>query len=158
MDLWRQLMREGTVKLFWKNEILEETVSGISQEGFDIYPFDCSEWDSNNYHNDLASTLQFPDYYGKNLDAFNDCLSDMVPAEVGIVLVFKNYDLFVKKAPSDAKIILDIIQENAWKFLLQDIKLLSFVQSNDATIEFPNVGNMSVQWNDEEFFDVTRGL
>ncbi|MBT2640364.1 barstar family protein [Bacillus sp. ISL-39] len=120
MELWRQLLLNGSVKLFWSNGILDKLISDISGEGFDIYTLDCSEWDINNYHNDLRSTLDFPDFYGKNLDAFNDCLSNMVPKEKGIVLVFRNYDLFAKKAPQDAYHILNSVQINSWKFLLEE--------------------------------------
>lgn len=144
--------------MFWRNEILDKFISDISREGFDIYTLDCSEWDINNYHNDLASILDFPEYYGKNLDAFNDCLSDLVPKEIGIVLVFKNYDLFAKREPKVSQLILDIIQINSWRFLVEDIKLLAFVQSNDATTAFPGLGGMSAEWNNEEWFNKNRGL
>jgi RNAse (barnase) inhibitor barstar len=153
MELWRQLLLNGSVKLFWSNEILDKFITEISREGFDIYTLDCTEWDIDNYHNDLASILDFPQYYGKNLDAFNDCLSDMVPKEIGIVLVFKNYDLFAQKEPEEANHILDIVQINSWRFLIEDIKLLTFVQSNDATIDFPDLGGMSAEWNNEEWFN-----
>jgi RNAse (barnase) inhibitor barstar len=158
VELWRQLLLNGSVKLFWRNEILDRFISDISREGFDIYTLECSEWDINNYHNDLASTLDFPDYYGKNLDAFNDCLSDMVPKEIGIVLVFKNYDSFAQRDPRAAYHILDIVQINSWRFLVEDIKLLAFVQSNDPTIDFPNLGGMSAEWNNEEWLNKNRGL
>ena len=33
--------------------------------------------DKETLHSILASSLQFPDWYGRNLDALYDCLSDM---------------------------------------------------------------------------------
>lgn len=158
MELWRKLLTDGSVKLFHKNGVLNQFISGISNEGFDIYNFDCSEWGAKNYHTDLAATLDFPDHYGKNLDAFNDCLSDVVPKNSGIVLVFKNYDSFAEKNADDAYQILDIIQINAWRFLIEDIKLLAFIQSNDPNIDFPDLGGLSAEWNDEEWFNKNRGL
>ncbi|MEH7453871.1 barstar family protein [Gottfriedia acidiceleris] len=76
MKLWRQLLLNGSVKLFWKEEILDKYVTEISSEGFDIYELDCSNWNSYNYHNALATVLDFPDYYGENFAAINDCLAD----------------------------------------------------------------------------------
>lgn len=32
-------------------------------------------------HENLKSSLQLPDYYGRNLDALYDCLSEKVPTE-----------------------------------------------------------------------------
>lgn len=37
-------------------------------------------------HEYLAKTLRLPDYYGKNLDALHDCLTDL-PRSVWIVLI-----------------------------------------------------------------------
>ncbi|MED1419481.1 barstar family protein [Bacillus smithii] len=113
-----------------------------------------------NYHKDLASVLHFPNDYGKNLNAFDDCLSDVVPDGIGLglVLVFKNYDIFSKRDPKAAYDILDIIQNNSWRFLLEDIKLIAFVQSNDAKIDFPNLDGMSAEWNNKEWLDQNRGL
>ncbi len=40
-------------------------------------------------HDYLAEKMGFPDYYGHNLDALYDCLTDIsVPTAVGIVLPF----------------------------------------------------------------------
>jgi hypothetical protein len=47
---------------------------------------------------------------------------------------------------------------NSWRFLLEDIKLLAFVQSNDATIDFPSLGGMAAEWNNKEWFNKDRGL
>ncbi|WP_088068099.1 barstar family protein [Gottfriedia luciferensis] len=101
-----------------------------------------------------------PDYYGENLDAFNDCLSDMTSERTGIVLEFRNYEEFAKKDKYAAHSILDIIQINSWRFLLVDdnLKLLAFVHSNDPEIDFPDLGGFSAEWNPDEWLDKSRGL
>lgn len=39
---------------------------------------DCAELETaNDFHNALAQALEFPDYYGKNLDALYDCLTEV---------------------------------------------------------------------------------
>ena len=40
-------------------------------------------------HNKLAVSLGFPDWYGKNLDAFYDCLTDL-QEETEICLLYEN--------------------------------------------------------------------
>lgn len=72
--------------------------------------------------------------------------------------MIKSYDLFAKKEPNTAYPILDIVQINSWRFLIEDIKLLDFVQSNDAKIDFPDLGGMSSEWNNEEWFNKDRSL
>jgi RNAse (barnase) inhibitor barstar len=158
MELWKELMLNGSVKLFMSNIVLDKYIADISHEGFKVYTFDCSKWNSKNYHHDLATVLGFPSYYGENLDAFNDCLSDMIEEETDSVLVLKNYELFAKQNSEAAFHLLDIIQINSWEFLIEGVKLLSFVQSNDATINFSELGAMSAEWNDEEWLDESTGL
>lgn len=43
----------------------------------EIVTIDCSKIDTaDKFHEALAQALDFPDYYGKNLDALYDCLTD----------------------------------------------------------------------------------
>ncbi|WP_075620117.1 barstar family protein [Paenisporosarcina indica] len=158
MEYWKELMQDGSVTLFWNNSIYEKNIESIKLEGFDIYSFDCTEWEMDNYHKELAKTLAFPDYYGRNLNAFNDCLSDIVPDNKGFVLAFRNYDIFAKKYPDIAFHILDIIQINSWQFLIDNRVLLGLVQSNDAELSFPPLGGMTADWNSDEWLNKNRGL
>ncbi|MCR5672961.1 MAG: barstar family protein [Lachnospiraceae bacterium] len=53
------------------------------------YVIDCAEMtDRAAAHDYIAKTLEFPDYYGKNLDALFDCLTEMGECSI----VFKNLD------------------------------------------------------------------
>lgn len=35
-----------------------------------------------NFHDYFESEFNFPGYYGRNMDAWNDCMSDIVEAEI----------------------------------------------------------------------------
>ncbi|MFI8943197.1 barstar family protein [Streptomyces syringium] len=58
-------------------------------------------------HRAIAAALHFPDYYGHNLDALNDCLGDVAcfgpyddePERTGLALSFANYDRFAVACP-----------------------------------------------------------
>ncbi len=53
------------------------------------YVIDCAEMtDRAAAHDYIAKALEFPDYYGKNLDALFDCLTEMGECSI----VFKNLD------------------------------------------------------------------
>ena len=42
-------------------------------------------WDTpEKAHADLANALAFPDYYGRNLDALHDCLTDLTDTQLVI--------------------------------------------------------------------------
>lgn len=52
----------------------------------------------------ISNGLDFPDYYGRNVNALSDCLSDLnVPDEGGLIIVFKRYDLFTERFAEDAQ-------------------------------------------------------
>ena len=157
-ETWRDLIENGSVIMFWKNSLMERNIEQLKQEGFDVYDFDCTNWDEKKIHKDLAETLNFTDYYGENLDAFNDCLSDVETENKGFVLIFRNYDVFSHKHSELAYDLLDIIQTQSWRFLIKGTVLMSFVQSNDINLTFPPIGRMRADWNIEEWSDDSRGL
>ncbi|RAV21388.1 hypothetical protein DQG23_11070 [Paenibacillus contaminans] len=121
--------------------------------------FDCESWDKNRCLLELGNTLDFPDYYGKNLDSFNDCLSDITLSNEGFVLVFKNFDKFNELDKDTAYRVLDIIQNNSWRLLVENQKkLMAFLHSDDPQLHIQPVGALPVLWNNEEWFNKNRGL
>src|SRR5689334_9753583 len=76
-------------------------------------------------HRDVAAALHFPDYYGNNLDALNDCMRDVVdqeygwsPDATGLVLVFTGYDAYATRRPGSAHSVLDILADRSRDALL----------------------------------------
>ena len=71
------------------------------------------------FYAQIAKDLHFPDYFGKNLDALNDCLSDLSWLENNQVhIVLTNYDKFLSAEPKDVRWnVLHILNEAAktWK-------------------------------------------
>jgi hypothetical protein len=66
---------------------------------------------------EAARTLRFPDYFGHNWNAFEECIRDLewLPAR-GYVLVLAGYERFARNDPRNWKIGLDVLKEavNAW--------------------------------------------
>lgn len=155
---WKDLMINGSLILYNRRSIIEKEIKKIEAEGFDVFRFECAEWDEASFHKDISSILEFPDYYGENLNAFSDCLSDLEPTNKGILFVFYQYESFIAKHPAMAIDIMEIIHINSWRFLLEGKVLLGFIQSNDPEIPFPAIGGMVPQWNGEEWFDKERLL
>lgn len=47
-------------------------------------------------HDYLAQTLNFPDYYGRNLDALYDCLTEMSDLQIEIINSSEAYGYYDK--------------------------------------------------------------
>lgn len=140
--VWKQMMVNGSIVLYGKTDILDKNSREIEAEGFEIIRFDCKEWDEGLFHKEVARKLDFPAYYGENLNAFSDCLSDLLINNTGILLIFTHYQSFLAKHPELAIEVLEIIQINSWRFLLEGKALLSFIQSTDPEISLPAIGGM----------------
>ena len=52
--------------------------------------------DAAKVHDYLKEMLQFPEYYGKNLDALHDCLTDLDSLEITITSPDENGAIFQK--------------------------------------------------------------
>jgi len=66
----------------------------------------------------VARALQFPSYFGMNLDAFEECMTDLswCPSN-GYVLVFDNLEAFAQSEPKEVQVVRSILKSAAdfWK-------------------------------------------
>ncbi|MCW2540512.1 MAG: hypothetical protein JWN95_2237 [Frankiales bacterium] len=164
-----RLALRGFVTLFHRMQILDEATGWLRAHGYRVLVADAGSWsDSAAMHADLATLLELPDYYGANLDALNDGLGSLVtppvgadstagPAasgrretasEIGIVLVLLRFDAFVRREPSTAHALTDIIAQQARIAAIFGVRLLGLLQSDDPALELPDVGATPVSWTD----------
>ncbi len=110
--------------------------------------------------------LSFPGYFGRNLAALNDCMSDVASgdygwdgdADTGLVIVLRAFDAFAVVDRRTAQLMLDILADQARRALLIGHRVICLVQSNDPRLAFEPVGAMPVMWNDAERIQSKRGL
>ena len=154
------ILQNGAICLYYQRRILDEDVAWLREHNYDVHEFDCSQWTSESeFHADVSRDLTFPAGYGRNLDAFNDSLSDLaVPNVGGVALVFGRYDLFVRRLPDVAWHVLDIVEVNSRWFLLFGRRLIALVQSDDPSISFDRVGARPVMWNRREWLARQHGV
>ena len=114
-------------------------------------------------HRDIAAALSFPSYYGHNLAALNDCLSDVgsmeygtSPAVTGLALVISGYDKFYAIEPDLAHSLLDIFARQARHAALIGHRMMCLVQTDDPQIAIAPVGAMPVEWNQSEWLTSNR--
>ena len=154
------LMRDGGVVLYHSDSVLDEDVAWLRSERYVIHEFHGRRWrGEGDFHADVAKTLEFPAYYGRNLDAFNDCMGDVeVPVEGGMAILIRNVDAVDIRAGQFLPVILDILAGTTRTNLLFGRRLLTLLQSRNPAIEFPAVGAVPVMWNPREWLDSKRGL
>lgn len=154
------LMQNGAINLYLRPEFLQEDAEWLRSRGYRLDGFNCTAWlTEESMHDALSTTLKFPHYYGRNLAALNDCLSDLeIPEESGRVLVFHRYDAFAAKFPKIAWHVVDIVEHQSRLMLLVGLRLFALVQSDDPMISFDSLGAQSANWNGREWFMKDRGL
>jgi RNAse (barnase) inhibitor barstar len=155
---WR-LLQNGSVSLYFRDEALDADLGWLRENAYQVEEVDALAWTSaKDMHQALATALTFPDHYGRNLDALNDCLSDVdVPDAGGLVLVFRRFDAFATLDRKVADGLLDILAWNARRFLLFGRRLLVLLQSDDPQLALAPVGATPVMWNPREWLDRDRG-
>lgn len=163
-DEWNRLdfrlLRASPIALYLKPEILEEDTRWLESAGYRIHRFDAGSWCSEgDFHDSMAQLLGFPDYYGRNLNAFNDCLADLeIPDDGGVALHFRRFDAFSRKLPQVALNVLDIIADQSRNSLLFGLRLVALVQSDDPRIRFEGIGAVHAAWNPREWSYRARGI
>lgn len=161
-----RLVHNTFVTMFWRASILHQTVEWLVGHGYDVVTFDAGSWRSaSDMFEDVAQRLNFPDHFGRNLDALNDCMRDVAsgdygwrPDATGLVIVLTAFDAFAKVDRRTAQIMLDIFAEQARSAILIGNRVLCLVQSNDPRLSFEPVGAMPVMWNDAEWLNSKRGV
>ncbi|MGC4864111.1 barstar family protein [Micromonospora sp. DT53] len=159
-----RLLINTSVTLFWRSTILGETAAWLTTRGYQVTRMDASHWATErDLRRDIAAALNFPAYYGHNLDALNDCMRDVVsqgygwaPDTTGLALVFSGYDSFAACCPRAAQVVLDIMADQSRSAALVGRRLMCLVQSNDPRIRFEPVGATAVMWNEAEWLDSKR--
>ena len=157
-------LHNSCVTLFWRRPLLENAVAQLAAADYHLVPMDAAQWTTPaEMHRDLAQALDFPAYYGHNLNALTDCMRDVVTHQygwpekaTGLVLVFTGYDGFAKRHPVVAQHVLDIMAIQSRNALLFGGRLICLVQSDDPMLEFDPVGSVPVIWNDAEWLLANR--
>ncbi|CAL9612881.1 barstar family protein [Streptomyces sp. enrichment culture] len=160
-----EYMIDTCVTLFWRKSLHRQASERLEDRGFRVIRLEAAQWNTErDMHHAMAAALDFPDYYGHNLDALNDCLGDVAchggyddaPEGAGLVLAFTDYDRFATTCPDAAQSVLDIVARQARKAAVLRRRLICLVQSNDPQVLFERVGAMPVLWNNDEALDARR--
>jgi len=151
------MIRNGPIVKYFSQEVLENDVEELEKVGSQIVELSTKNWSKENAHKKIQRGFDFPDYYGKNLDAFEDCLDDKFNKKYkGLVVVLKQFDSFHQQSKDFSEAMLDVIVNVAWTWLLAGQKLILFVHSNNPNLVIDKVGGFKPDWNGEEWFNDSR--
>ena len=158
-----QLVQNGFVSAFRRSEVLERALLWLRNHGYRTVTFDAGAWTSAAaMHQSFASALDFPEYYGQNLDALNDCLSDAAEVgygwtavDTGLVLVLDGFDRFYLRNP-EALMVLEILNETGQRAALYGNRILTLVRTDDPDAHYGPIGGQEVRWNPDEFLRSAR--
>ena len=79
-----QLLQNGFVTKFWSRDLFTATKDSLTNMGYNVVALDAGEW-----HTEqdallaFGRALDFPSYYGRNLNALADCLRDVATFDHG---------------------------------------------------------------------------
>jgi len=157
-DVWKRLdwaiLKNGWTSLYWNVTILENDLKWFEKELYTIADFDCRTWTTlKEMHRQLKQALDFPDYYGENAAALNDCLSELEIPGTGLVVVFRHLD---NMNPEQIQSLLDLFARASRWHLLFGKRLMVLAQVDNADFEVAPVGACSVMWNMAEWLDSDR--
>ena len=107
--------------------------------------------------------LDFPSYYGRNLNALADCLRDVAtfdhgsdPESEGTVIALDHYDKFATLLSQGGFNHPRHPPDTARQALLIGHRFIVILQSEDGGLTFGTVGGTSVSWNRREFMNKNR--
>lgn len=164
-----KLLRTGGVAFYWANHVLAEDLAWLRTQQYAIHEFDGCNWRVEaDFHDDLAKALQFPDYYGRNLNAFKDCMDDVeVPDDGGMVILIRNIEAVERYAverhdPEFLWDVVDILGRTTRANLLFGRRFVTLLQSRNPAripgIDFSGVGAVHADWNPREWLNSKRGV
>ena len=110
-------------------------------EGYDLVYIDASTTPTlRAFYEVLAETLEFPDYFGFNLDSFDELINDLSWIEnEKLFLYFTHSELFLEKERNETKILtlLDLLDASCeeWKYREDEEKALLLGFSPSARME-----------------------
>jgi RNAse (barnase) inhibitor barstar len=134
LNLVEQLPDLGTAGVFQLSESAAAIEDAAAELGFAAWQIDCSGVASKEgLLRAIAETLGFPDWFGENWDALEDCLTDLSWREApGYVLVLDHCGPLSRTNPEAFETALEIFDSAAEYWYDEEVPFWVFVGGADA--------------------------
>ncbi len=141
------LFRDGPLHQYRDETLLNSDLARLRAEGYEVVDFDCAEWpDELAMHREFKEALRFPDDYGMNLDAFNDCIRDFRPEGSGAVVVLRRLETLSARnfREGASKALSEILCDASRWHLLFGTRFLTLILSSAESM--PTLPTHIPQW------------
>ncbi|MBM7475688.1 barstar family protein [Curtobacterium herbarum] len=130
-----EIARDGFVRRLRDDAVLRDAETWFRREGYRVTELNAGAWnDDKQMHAAFATGLQFPGHFGNNLDALDDCMSNVAEAdhgwdasETGLVLILSGFDRFAQRLPRTADHVQDILRRQGRYAALFGNRLLTIL-------------------------------
>lgn len=111
---------------------------GSLQEGFKLFYIDGSEVsEKESFLQTFSNAMHFPDYFGKNWDAFEECITDLSWLEFDIlVLLYKDANLFANNRPDEFNVAMTILVSASKYWLEKKRPMHVFLTASNPTFMY----------------------
>ena len=112
--------------------VIGRVASGLKLQGIQIFYLDGREvYDKQSFLRKIAAVMKFPNYFGYNWDALDECITDLdwCPAE-RYVLLYDQPEIFSKAAPIEWQTAYDVLQS-----------AVAYWQSTDTPMDILFIGD-----------------
>jgi hypothetical protein len=132
------LLQSGFVFRYAARFQFDSACTRLTDLGYLVHELHAQEWTCvEDMHTAFAASMSFPDYYGRNLDALDDVLSDVAtfsygsdPATAGTVLAIADFDVLLQIDYRTGRKILEIFARQARLAALYGHPMLCLVETN----------------------------
>ena len=157
-SLEQKLLQNGCVVLYHNPFLMEAHSVRLVAEGWKfIEVYSAKVGCSDEFYDYMALQLGFPAYFGRNLEALNDCLSEVeFPTSGRLALGLISFDRLVETDREFAQGLLDVFAGAERRWLMEGKRVLFMVQTSDPDLSFAPIGSQLATWNFEEWLDAKR--
>ena len=167
-EVWQrrdwELLQNGFVTFFCSMKAFDAAQGDLADVGYHLVKLDAGRWETTESALlAIGRVFDFPDYYGKNLNALVDCLRDVAtfnygsdPKSSGTAVVVDRFDRLAERDLDLAWTLLDILADTGRQALLIGHRFIVIVRSDDPALLLKPVGATPTMWNRREWLDRDR--
>lgn len=135
------ILSRGPVGLYRSTDDLRQAVGTLVGLGYETVVLDAAEWrGDSDLFDAFVETLDFPEYFGRNWDAFEEVVSDVASGELswprdaaGLVVIIENGDDLLAVSRRATRLVVQIFADASRRASLFGNRLILLLQVSDET-------------------------